>query len=319
MTTYYRNNSEGASSGTGITTANSDDNSAGDPLTLSTGGTRAYSNTWTHTGSTSFKVTGTSGVAALLGWQTAAGSKSGSFRTYFCISANPGATTGIIQFRSLGAGNSGGVQLASNGKLTVYQKGGSTLFTATTALSTSTTYRIELTVTAGTASNNGVMSFAYYAGDSTTAVQTYTTSTADFGTTNLEWWRWGVLDTIAFTTDVWFDDVALMDGGTSLLGPVVGDSTLAYTTSRKVTVDTAGSVGTMTLTQTSGTTATITGPSSGVFTITRPAGHSDLLTFLLTATGDGFPVSENIYVYPDNLSNELVFQGGTATDITNWA
>jgi len=50
-----------------IPTANSDDNSAGDALDISTSGTRTYDSAWANTGTTSWKLEGTSGNTAILG------------------------------------------------------------------------------------------------------------------------------------------------------------------------------------------------------------------------------------------------------------
>lgn len=91
------------------------------------------------------------------------------------------------------------------------------------------------------------------------------------------------------------------------------------------TVTATGSTGTVTLSQDSGTTATVVESPTGVFTITNPAG-GDALVFTLTATSSGAAVptdTETITIHRGTPVIERparwTFQGGTATDITDWA
>lgn len=73
-----------------------------------------------------------------------------------------------------------------------------------------------------------------------------------------------------------------------------------YTRTNQVKIDSTGSVGTMTLTQTdsTGETATISGPTSGVFTVTLPATHTQTLTFDLKATNGAATDTETIAISP---------------------
>ncbi len=312
--TFLRNNCEGAASGTTITTANSDDNSAGDPLDISTSGTRIYDNSWTHSGTTSWKCEGTSGNTAILAYDRT--DPSVATRVYFRFTGNPSATCGILQARN--SGSMGEVQMRTDGKLQVTDDAGTILFTTASALSTSTTYRLEHYVAKGTTTSNGKVSFAYYLGDSPTPVESaFVSTTANMGTADVTSMRFGKLTGIASTWAVWFDDVAVEYGATAFIGPLLGDPIIAHTELRVVEVDTAGSNGTIAITQLSGTTATITGPTSEVFRIELPA-HTDVLRFEIEATGDGAPITETFDVAPTSLTTELIFQGGDPTDLANW-
>lgn len=314
MTTFLRNNCEGASSGTTITTANSDDNSAGDALDISTSGTRTYDNSWTHSGTTSWKCEGTSGNTAILAYDRT--DPSVATRVYFRFTGNPSATCGILQARN--SGSMGDVHMRTDGKLQVTDDAGTILFTTASALSTSTTYRLEHYVAKGTTTSNGKVSFAYYLGDSPTPVESaFVSTTANMGTADVTSMRFGKLTGIASTWAVWFDDVAVEYGATAFIGPLLGDPIIAHTELRVVEVDTAGSNGTIAITQLSGTTATITGPTSEVFRIELPA-HTDVLRFEIEATGDGAPITETFDVAPTSLTTELIFQGGDPTDLANW-
>lgn len=314
MTIFLRNNCEGAASGTSLTTANSDDNSAGDALDISTSGTRTYDNAWVNSGSTSWKCEGTSGNTAILAYDRT--DPSVATRVYFRFTGNPSATCGILQARN--SGSMGDVHMRTDGKLQVTDDAGTILFTTASALSTSTTYRLEHYVAKGTTTSNGKVSFAYYLGDSPTPVESaFVSTTANMGTADVTSMRFGKLTGIASTQAWWFDDVAVEYGATSFIGPLLGDPIIAHTELRVVEVDTAGSNGTITLTQTDGTTATVTGPTSEVFRIELPE-HSDVLYFEIEASGDGAPITETLAVYPTSLTTELIFQGGDPTDLANW-
>lgn len=314
MTIFLRNNCEGAASGTSLTTANSDDNSAGDALDISTSGTRTYDNAWVNSGSTSWKCEGTSGNTAILAYDRT--DPSVATRVYFRFTGNPSATCGILQARN--SGSMGDVHMRTDGKLQVTDDAGTILFTTASALSTSTTYRLEHYVAKGTTTSNGKVSFAYYLGDSPTPVESaFVSTTANMGTADVTSMRFGKLTSIASTWAVWFDDVAVEYGATAFIGPLLGDPIIAHTELRVVEVDTAGSNGTIAITQLSGTTATITGPTSEVFRIELPA-HTDVLRFEIEATGDGAPITETFDVAPTSLTTELIFQGGDPTDLANW-
>lgn len=314
MTIFLRNNCEGAASGTSLTTANSDDNSAGDALDISTSGTRTYDNAWVNSGSTSWKCEGTSGNTAILAYDRT--DPSVATRVYFRFTGNPSATCGILQARN--SGSMGDVMMRTDGKLQVVDDAGGILFTTASALSTSTTYRLEFFAAKGTTTSNGKVSFAYYLGDSPTPVESaFVSTTANMGTADITSMRFGKLTSIASTWAVWFDDVAVEYGATAFIGPLLGDPIIAHTELRVVEVDTAGSNGTIAITQLSGTTATITGPTSEVFRIELPA-HTDVLRFEIEATGDGAPITETFDVAPTSLTTELIFQGGDPTDLANW-
>jgi hypothetical protein len=233
-------------------------------------------------------------------------------RIYFKMAANPGTTCGVMQARITAGSAAVEVQVQANGKLRVADNGAAS-WSAASALSTGTTYRLELLVTAGTTTSNGSMTFAYYAGDSTTPIETTTATTWNTGTTTYEGVRWGKMTSATATWDVWFDDAAYLDGGTALLGPLLGDPVAAATTTNVVELN-VGSLTSPVLTQTSGTTATIAGVSGGVIKVTRPAGHTDFLRFTLTHAGGSIPVT----IEPDQRDNILVYKGGGAAALSSW-
>jgi len=310
---FLSNTAEGGANLTVVTLANSDDNSAGDALGV-VSGSPTYSSTWANNGTTSFKCEATSGNSSLAGWTFT--DTMVSFRSYFRFPAAPSATCEIVQVRN--AANGGAIQLRTDRKLAVANDAASVVFTAAAALTVDTTYRLEISWERGTTISNGKIYFSYFVGESASAVESFSSTAADCGTADWTGVRWGKLTAIASTETYYFDTVAAETGTVSLLGPHAGLSSLVYSTARKLTVDCTGSVGALACTQTTGTTASIAGPVSNVFTITVP-NHKDVLVFEASADGDGDAVTGTFKIYPDSLSNVLVLKaGGVATVLADW-
>lgn len=208
--TVYTNNSAGAASGTTITTANSDDNSAGDALGVVTG-TRVYDNTWAHSGTTSFKSSGAA-AAGFVGF-SAGTSANATFQGWFWFSALPATTQGILQCRIASPDSNGGeVQVQSNGRIRLGLDG----WISNTVLSTSTAYRLETCWTAGATASTGRVRLALFLGDDLVPLETHATNEVNTGTTTFSGYRFGKL-TSSGTWDVWWDDVTYNDGGTSFI------------------------------------------------------------------------------------------------------
>jgi hypothetical protein len=318
--TFVYNSAEGAANTTVVSLANSDDNSAGSAIDV-VSGNPTYSSTWANHGSLSFKCSATSGNASLIGWDSTVGgslvtaSAAKTFRCYFRFPAAPSATCEVVQVRN--GANGGAIQLRTDRKLNIVDDASTIQLTTAAALTVDTTYRLEYRVKKGTGAGDGTIEFKYFLGESTSPIETYSTTSANQGTVDFVGFRWGKLTGIASTETYYFDDVA-QDDTEALLGPYAGASSLAFTTTRKVTVDCTGSVGTLTCVQDTGTSVgAIAGPTSDVFTITLPD-HKDVLVFTVSADGDGAAVTDTFKVYPDNLSNVLVFTGADASDIADW-
>ena len=112
-----------------------------------------------------------------------------------------------------------GVRREASNKLRLYDNTGATIWTSTASLSINTLYRVEVRVQCGT-SANGVVTGGYCLGDSMTAVQTFSISTATT-TSNILAVRLGKQYSAAFgsTINTWYDDLAIDDAPTGLIGP----------------------------------------------------------------------------------------------------
>jgi hypothetical protein len=110
------------------------------------------------------------------------------------------------------------ISVDATNHLQVKNAAGSVLFTATAALSAATLYRLEWEIDVGTTSTNGTINFRYYLGDSSTAVQSYTSSTINAGSgVNIVRTQLGNNDSV--TINVTFDDLVTVTGSTTPVGP----------------------------------------------------------------------------------------------------
>ena len=236
----YTNNSAGAASGTSVTAANSDDNAAGDAFSV-TSGTRIYDNTWSHSGTTSFKCSG-AGAAGLLGWNVGT-TGNASFKGWFWFSSLPAATQSILQCRIASPDSNGGdVMVQSNGRL----RFGTSGWVSNTVLSTSTAYRLEACYTAGASSITGRVRIAIFLGDDLIPLETYSIDETNTGTTTFSGFRFGKV-TSSGTWDVWFDDVTYNDGGTSFISSGITLKEGAVRDARSKVAGTASTSETITL------------------------------------------------------------------------
>lgn len=300
---YFSNNCEGGADGVTVTVANSDDNSAGDAFGVVSGSPK-YSTAWAAEGATSIKCEATSGNTSLIGFTFTDAMV--STRPAFRFPAAPSATCEIVQVRN--AANGGAIQLRTDRKLNIVDDTGSIVHTTAAALSVDTDYELAISWKRGTTTSNGEIHFAYYLYGSDTPIATFDKTDANCGTTDWSGVRVGKLTGIASTETYFFDLLRVETGTVALLPPTVGLSAVTYTTERQVVVDTTGSVGVVTVTQLSGTAATIDDTEDPIFRITLP-GHSDVLEFEVEADGDGDPVSSTFKVYPDSLVPILVYNG----------
>lgn len=107
----------------------------------------------------------------------------------------------------------------------------------------------------------------------------------------------------------------------SSTGPVTYDLTITHDTDsadiadRTYEIDATGSSGTVTLTQTSGTTVSDTESPTGVFTFADPGGSDDLV-FDLDNTSNTLEITIRRGIFRPAT---LTFKGGTVTDVANWS
>jgi hypothetical protein len=225
--TLYSNTFEGApASGTTISTSNSGGASgtAFDVVVTGASAWCVYDDTRTKHGSYSMKLHPASGVAVNVG-VTVPSTKTLAARMYLYITA--AATADFYQIRfTVGGTRVLSVHIQGTGKFRVADAAGASpgLFTAAAAVPNNTFVRIELYGSVGTTTSNSTVTFASYLGDSTTPIDSFTTSTANLGTSAFTGITFGKADTSTYATEYWIDDLAWDDAASGLIGPFVSPS-----------------------------------------------------------------------------------------------
>jgi len=105
---------------------------------------------------------------------------------YYMSSSVGGAIEDVMGIRHA-SGNMAILSIGTDGKLIPVNSAGSyqSGMRATNALTPDVMYRIELAVTKGTTSSNGVIEYAYFVGNSATPVETYSSNSQNTGTADV--------------------------------------------------------------------------------------------------------------------------------------
>lgn len=205
--------------------------------------------------------------------------------------------------------------------------------TTTTALTDNTWYRVEWDVNRAA----GTQELRLYDGPhSTTALEIEAPGANSCNGSTATTFDRFYFGTVGTSTDarayIRYDDTGW--DATTWLGPTGSagaasatyDLTITHTTDsadvadRTYEVDATGSVGAVSLTQTSGTTVSITESPTGVFTFADPGGSDDIVLDLeADDSGDLDNLAITITRAAGNIRyGERVFQGGDASVTTNW-
>ncbi len=103
--------------------------------------------------------------------------------------------------------------------------GASPIWTSASPLSLNTWYRFELFASLGGTTTTGTIQAAYYALDSTTAIDSFSTNTAWLGLENFGAMRLGKINVNAWATTIYIDDMALQQNATGFVGPYTAPPT----------------------------------------------------------------------------------------------
>lgn len=294
---------EGGTNGTGLTTANTGGGS-GAAFGSTTGGmsigannTMVFSNAQAMNGTYSVLVDRASGSTTAYAQRTLASATARHVaRIYVRFAAFPAGNTGVMRFQNSSATNAASLFVDSAGKFVLQNAAGTAVFTATTALSINTWYRVEVAVAPGTTTSTGAAEMAYYAGHSTTAIQTMTPiTTGNFGTVaNINYVRVGRYDTSATTGGYYFDNFGNESKGSGLIGPygvtppTAGGTGLdnTYTFDAR-TLSLPGAAGALTwsVSYNTGQSLTVTEPVDGYFVFVKSAAGTAQYTLLVSETG----------------------------------
>lgn len=293
-----QNTFDGGTVGATITEANSG-GASGTPFNyveILAGATATYQSTSAMHGGRGCKITG-SGAHAFLEHDLTTTYTQMSFRFYVRFPSAPTANCQIFTPRS-SADYVAGVNITTALKFQAAQVGGTVLFTSAT-LTANTWYRVEMVVETGTTTANGAIAFKYFLGDSTTAVESFSSTTANTSLLPMTMYRIGKVNNTG-STPMDIDSITFNTGSDLFLGPHVdlnippvanagtGGTDIepgsTVTLNGTGSTDPDGSITSYSWTQTSGISVTISG-SGASRTFTAPytlAGA--VLGFQLTVT-----------------------------------
>jgi hypothetical protein len=282
------NTAEGIADNTAISTGNSGGASgtAWDQVTNTSGGSiQAEADAAVH-GSRGIRVVSVSGSSNILIKNITAPSGEAAISFYFDAPASaPTANTQIATIRH-SSGNMAILALTTANKLVCQDATGGAAITPTPTLTAGATYRAEMRVKKGTTTGDGVRQFAYFLGDSTTAEHASTNSATNTGTADPASLRFGRPSSSTWANTLDLDSIQWDDAPAgALMGPWVGsnfapaagisaDQSVGVEPGQTVTLtltdsDADGTVVTRTVTQTGGTTVTLSG-SGGTRTFDAP-------------------------------------------------
>lgn len=162
-----RNNFDGGTNGTGMTTGNTG-GSSGDAFSA-VEAAAIFSNEQKKSGTLSMKPS-SAAVSSYGRW--AVGEKNIAVRMYVYMTAAHSADYNLLQFRSDTTTNIASVRMTGASNLRLYLHGSSSnAWTSTATFPLNQWVRVEVYIKMGTTTSNGEARIAYYLGDSTTAVQ----------------------------------------------------------------------------------------------------------------------------------------------------
>lgn len=203
-----QNSAEGGTNGTTVTTGNSGGTSgtAFAQVTITGAPTCAFSSAVKAHGSLAYHLSGVSGDVAKL-YLGSTASSAAAVRVYMYLTSLPSAAQTLVQTQDSAFAAPVNININGTNNLFITNAAGSTVYTAPSALAAATWYRLELQTVKGTTTSNGTISFQYYAGDSTTALGSFTSSTTNTGTNNSLRLVVGKQNSTP-TLDAYFDDLA---------------------------------------------------------------------------------------------------------------
>lgn len=318
-----QNTFNGGTNGATVNEANSGSASgtAFDFVEILTGATGVYSTSAAMHGSLGMNITGNGAHAFVQ--HNMAGTKTLTARFYVRFPSAPTATCQLYTPRS-SINYIGGLNIRSDLKFQVAVNGGAGIFNSA-VLSTATWYRVEMAFEVGTSATTGKIWFKYFVGNGTTAVETFTTTTADLGTNDIIMYRLGKINNTG-STPMDIDSITFDPASTAFLGPhtdlnippVANAGTggndiepgTTLTLNGSASTDPNGSIASYVWTQTSGQPVTITG-TGHTRTVMAPYTISGtVLGFRLTVTDNQGATSSASVAFLVLPASERIAVGG---------
>lgn len=218
------NNAEMGTNGVAATIDGTGDNTNTYFQDVKTSAMISFSNAQKSHGSLSYLFQPTSGNDCTMTWMDLVAT-SGALRVYAYFPAFPTATMEFAQFTTSTSGTFAQLSrfgLTPSGKLQLQDSAGTVLWMSTNTLAVNTWYRLEQEIILGGTATSGTINAAYYILDNTTAVETFSTSSANLGTAPLGWARFGKINMPPDITSFYMDGFAVRQLGSGFIGPYSG-------------------------------------------------------------------------------------------------
>jgi hypothetical protein len=184
--------------------------------TVSINGVGIIDNTHAQSGSQSAKLAATSGAVDSFRW-TGMASTAWASSFYVWVDTLPSQEVWLNNVTASGT-RAGMAILSSTNKLRLIDTRGvaTPVWTATNVFPTGQWVRIEMYSTQ--AASGATQQIAYYLGDGTTAVDSFTSSAGQTGAGNVDSAIYGKLDNSTYTSAIWIDNVQFETAATGFLG-----------------------------------------------------------------------------------------------------
>lgn len=147
-----------------------------------------------------------------------------SDRTYFTLNTVPATAQDLIVLTDAGGAKLFSIGMLSGGAMRASGATGATLGQFNGPLTAGTLYRVESQWRKGTTTTDGQLAVQLFAGDSTTAVWTYSATTVNVGVVQAGS-KWLGDNNGSHATDVTFDSILFDDSTQTALGPYVAAPT----------------------------------------------------------------------------------------------
>lgn len=295
-----KNNAEGGTSGTTVTTANSGGISGTAPATVNIGAgcTQTFDSAAAADGSLGYKFVTASGVDCNQIYNFP-GTKQGPERiTFRVVSLPTGNPVRIAAFLNSSLSNYCAVAVTSAGNLQIINNAGTAVWTSSGTITANTWYELDLKMDNSAGSSAGTCDLQVCAKSSTTPIANLSTSLTGqtFGGGQITYLAIGKSGGGTGVVTLHIDNIAWQDGSTSFIGLVASGANAGVDTTGNepltvVTLDgsasSGGSFAWAFTSATNGTTgATITNPNAQIASFVAPANWSGTdVTFTLTVDG----------------------------------
>ena len=207
-------NAEGGTNGNTIVLGDTGSGTPTSVVTITGTGTYTYANASACHGSRGYLMTsGTTGTA-IQGW-TGDNGTSAATRAYLRVNVAPNLTFDAMSVRST-SGGTAKYQCNANRTLFLQNASGSIIMT-TSAMTLGVWYRLEIQTVKGADTSTGTINAQFYLGDSSVALNTYSSTTTNSGTNNYVGLLCGKI-TATPTANVSWDSMAVNVGTSTPIG-----------------------------------------------------------------------------------------------------